>query len=193
MTDNNSPIFIEVNGVRFETLVPQPVIKIPAYGEITSVPLGVRITNVSDIPYRFHLELFQSYVLTSTRNLIRGGINRNVTPLTKDFDIPLIKSSEYVEYLMPTYLVWFEDKLLLVSYEMFGGFLSFSSLDQLDPYPYQYHFLSGIYQIQFHYTNSLPTKQMFLLTEGRTQVDNFWIGEVYTPFSLIEFQNCSNS
>lgn len=84
INESNSEQSIEVNGIKFETLVPEPIVTIPKPGERTFLNLGVRITNISSISYRFDIEQFYPELLTSKEQLIQGGINKNVTPEKKE-------------------------------------------------------------------------------------------------------------
>ncbi len=191
MTETNSPTFIEVNGVRFETLVPQPLIKIPAYGETTSVPLEVRITNVSDVPYRFDLRSFYPQLLDPQGRLIGSGLNQNSSTLIQDEEIPLIMPQNEVKLYLEMDLIWYDPNLLRLIKAIYGGSLKFYS-PIVDTLYGEVNIYPETYRICFKYVNQLTDRQMFLFSAGRTQVNDFWIGEVYTPFSFIEFQVFSN-
>ncbi|OKH21335.1 hypothetical protein NIES593_16185 [Hydrococcus rivularis NIES-593] len=176
---------IEVNGVLFETLVPQPIVTIPPYGEETSVQFGVRITNLTNTPYRFDLQLFFPELLNSHQRLILSGINRNTSTLIQDSDIPLIIPRKSVKFLIAVKLIWLHQKFLRLRGEMYGGILDFYEIYERGNL---YNLHPGKYQIRFNYENQLLNKKMFLLSTGRTQVNQFWIGRVKTPFVQLNFQ-----
>ncbi|GAB1537634.1 hypothetical protein NUACC21_02830 [Scytonema sp. NUACC21] len=51
----NSTNAVEVDSIRFETLLLEQTVRLPKYGEETLIQFGVGITNQASIPYRFNL------------------------------------------------------------------------------------------------------------------------------------------
>lgn len=103
----------------------------------------------------------------------------------KNSDIPLISPEEEIKFLLELYLIWFEPNMLIVRGEMYGVILEFSSHDESSILK----ILPSSYRIRFRYINVYSEKQMFLFSTGRTQVKQFWQGEVITPFRNLLIQS----
>lgn len=172
-SESNDSNAIEVNGIRFETLLPVLMVRLPKYGEETPVQFGVRITNQASTPYRFDLQRFLPEFLDSKGQLIKVGINRNTSTEAEESDIPLIAPGQSLEFLMNPKLVWYRDYLRLLGNAFYGGVWEL------------YILKSEKYQVRLRYENQLAKKKMILFAKGRDEIDGFWIGKVATPFAHI--------
>ena len=144
-TDSN---VVEVDGVRFETLVPERVLPIPANrpDAKTPVKLGLRITNQTQKPVRFtrYDTLFPELLGADGRALqLEGARNWSFPPTVSD--CPLLQPGESATFFLDAKLFWQNNKLQLGGSDGFGGFWYF---DDLKP---------GTYRIQIGYSiSSMP-------------------------------------
>ncbi|MDF5725878.1 MAG: hypothetical protein PUP91_36620 [Rhizonema sp. PD37] len=168
---------VEVDGLFFETLVPERVVHVHKYEKETPVQFGFRITNQASTPYRFELQRFLPELSDPHRRLIKiNGINRNTSTQAEESDIPLIIPGDSLEFLMTTKIRWYrKDWFQLLGQVMYGGFWTFNNLKP------------GKYQVRFSYENLLTKKEM-LLYKGRTEVDSFWTGKITTPFAQLRLR-----
>ncbi len=172
--NSNNNQFVEVDGIRFETLVPQPIVTLPKDGEETTVQFGVRITNLTSTAYRFDLPYFFPDLLHPCGKLMYMDSGRNTSTLFEDSDVPLILPSQSIEFLMNgKFSRYIDNKQILIYFSgkaMYGGVWSF------------HHIQSEKYQIRLRYDNHLSEKKMISASLGRTIVKQFWVGKVKTPF-----------
>ena len=81
--------FTEADGIRFETLVSEQVLTIPPkeFDAYTPVELGIRVTNLSLLPYRFIFFYLVPEIVTVDGKQLQngGGINPNVSPYRCEF------------------------------------------------------------------------------------------------------------
>lgn len=176
-SESNHSNAVEVDRIRFETLVPERVVHVHKYEEETPVQFGFRITNQASTPYRFELQRFLPELSDPHRRLMKiNGLNRNTSTEAEESDIPLIMPGESLEFLMTAKISWYrKDCFKLLGEAIYGGFWTF------------YNLKPGKYQVRFSYENLLAKKQM-LLSKGRTEVDSFWTGKITTPFAQLRLR-----
>ncbi|MCV3217521.1 hypothetical protein OGM63_29110 [Plectonema radiosum NIES-515] len=171
---------VEVNGIRFETLMPERVLRLPrkkrdAY---TSLQLGMRITNNTPEPHRF------SFFATLTPEMVgadgqiqqRGGSNAIKVP--KESDFPLAMPGECIEFFLEARLIGHKPgqvRLLILRKD--AGYWWFNQLKL------------ATYQIRFSYQELRQTREW--IGRGRESIEQMrsekvWSGRVDTPF--VEFQ-----
>lgn len=162
---------VEVEGVQFETLVPQPIFSIPSSQPTFKVPvqIGIKITNNTLTTLRF--TTFDSLIpfLIGADGFIESqsysGIHGFIFPTESDFR--LLDPGHNLVLFPKIELVKQENDL--VQLEIFGGGKTswwFSNLRL------------GKYQIGFTY-RALTEKPDFL---PDLLFQNLWMGMVYTPF-----------
>jgi hypothetical protein len=174
--DSNNPNAIEVNGICFETLIPEEIVRLPKYGEETPVQFGVRITNQASIPYRFDLPFFWTEILDPHGEPMQIYSGKNATREVEESDIPLIMPGESLDFLMDAKLNWDNKNCLsLLGNAIYGAIWFFWNIQP------------GQYQIRFTYENQRARKQMFTF-EGRAEIDGFWIGKIKTLFASLRFR-----
>ncbi|GAX34025.1 hypothetical protein [Nodularia sp. NIES-3585] len=167
--ESNNPNAIEVDGICFETLIPEAIIHLPKYGEETPVQFGIRINNQTLTPYRFDLPYFLPEILDTHGKVMQRLLNKNATIEVEESDISLIMPGESLEFLMDAKFNWYgENCLRLLGNAIYGGIWIF------------WYIQPGKYQVRFTYENQLPKKKMITLKEGRTEIYGFWTGEVIT-------------
>jgi hypothetical protein len=169
--DSNNPNAIEVDGICFETLIPEEMVRLPKYGEETPVQFGVRITNQASIAYRFDLPYVLPDILDPQGKAMQRSLNKNATRQVEESDIPLINPGESLNFLMDAKFNWYhENYLRLLGNAIYGGIWIF------------WYSQPGKYQVRFSYENQIAKKKMLTLKEGWTEIDGFWTGKVITPF-----------
>ncbi|WP_017651333.1 hypothetical protein [Fortiea contorta] len=162
---------LKVDGIQFITLVPKQVVDIPQYGEETSMQFGVRIMNQASIPYHFDLQRFYPEILDPQGQILQMDGGQNATREVEKSDIPLLMPGESLDFLMDAKFNWYNKKCLSVSGNAtYGGFWIF------------WNIMPGRYHIRLKYENQLVKKKMLISPKGWTEIDQFWIGKVITPF-----------
>lgn len=165
---------VEVNGVRFEILVPQRVWAIPENKPNTSTKLliGLRIINFTRTPYRFsrYFSIIPEFVREDDQPLQRSGGSDSVLP-PRECDFPIVLPGQDTSFVLHGRLRWQRNRLQVSFYDGFNGVLAFNDLKP------------GRYQLRFLYGNSSPTAEVYGLGNvfGET-VEGFWIGKAETPF-----------
>jgi hypothetical protein len=167
-SDNNA---VEVDGVRFETLVPERELKIPNINHVkNSVQFGIRITNNSSTPYRFiFIHLFPK-LKQADGQLIKQSYARNATKLPTESDFLLLQPQESLTFFIKAKFCWRNFQLELRGYDGTGGVWN---LHNLKP---------GIYSVWFTYENHSQTGKIDGgLTPWRL-LEPLWTGVVSTPY-----------
>ncbi|MCC5638803.1 hypothetical protein LC593_23815 [Nostoc sp. CHAB 5844] len=173
--DNNA---VEVEGIRFETLVPERVLTLPEKKRrvVTRVQLGICITNNTPEPVRFNLfnTLIPQLVEVDGQVCLRGYFRRG-TKRPSESDFPLVMPGESFTLFPYAELSWRKlDPFTLIIEASDGGYWDFDGLK------------AGIYQIQFVYNNKCTTQEIYDRTSMNTNlIENLWIGKVSTYF--VEF------
>jgi hypothetical protein len=179
--NSNDTQFVEVDGIRFETLLPQPIITLPKKGEEVTVQFGVRITNLSSTAYRFDKHRFLPEISNFRGQTVTvRGVNRNTTTEVLESDVPLVESGQSIDFLMNNAINWSSSKdLVLSGNALYSGVWSMQ-------------FQPDRYQIRLRYENQFAERKLLLtdLITYRTwtNLDSFWIGEAATPIQNITLQ-----
>lgn len=161
---------VEVDGMCFETLVPEPSLRVPLTASSAKIPvqIGMKITNNTSTPFRFIL--FDTLIpqLIGENGMIPrldcGGSLGWVIP--QESDLQLVKPGESITLFLKASLTRQANNLL--SLIISGGGRSCWKFNDL---------AFGTYQIQLTY-RSLTEKLEFLC-------EDLWMGMVNTPF--VEF------
>ncbi|MEK0195663.1 hypothetical protein [Microcoleus anatoxicus] len=113
-SDNNA---VEVDGIRFETLVPERELTIPNIkGLKNSVQFGIRITNNTSEPVRFSLvDLTPEFINFNDKLLFAGAVQFRLVTIKKS-NFPLLLPKESFSFFGEGGLFWNENMLRL------GGF-----------------------------------------------------------------------
>ncbi|MBP0037754.1 MAG: hypothetical protein J7519_08615 [Roseofilum sp. SID1] len=182
---------VEVDGIRFETLVPQPRVIVPRsqpkvrvrnphLDPYTLVEIGIRISNNTSSCFRFNL--FASLIpqlIGTDGQPIEAAYGCSLTIIPKESDFPIVKPGESLTFFPKiAQLFWVKGELFCLSIPAGdGGGWVFGSLSL------------GTYQINFIYKNQDRTVEI-LDKEGRNAklLEDIWVGMVFTPsitFSLV--------
>ncbi|MFB2920074.1 hypothetical protein [Aerosakkonema funiforme] len=163
-TDNNA---VEVDGIRFETLVPEREFIIPTKENTkTTVQFGIRVTNLSEILYRFKFFGLMPELQDAKGRVIERywGINATKTPQETDFILAM--PGENLTFFVEGELYCYEDKFELRGYESSGGVWTFRTLNP------------GRYRVRFTYENQNAMRK---IPYGGT-VEGLWTGKASTPW-----------
>lgn len=139
---SNANNTVPVDGISFETVVSEPVLKIPENrsGVLTPIRLGIRITNNTSEPVRFSLShLTPEFINLNDELLFAGAVQFRLGILGKR-NFPLLLPKESFSFFWDGGLFWNENMLRLIIDDInhgrswsFGGF---------NP---------GIYRVRFKY------------------------------------------
>lgn len=174
--ESNNPNVIEVDGIWFETLMPEEVVYLPNFGEETPVQFGVRITNHTSNPYRFDLPFFWPEILNSYGESIQIYSGKNASTEVEETDIPLIMPRDSLDFLINAKFSWYSRNCIRLSGNaIYGAIWTFWNIQP------------GQYQIRLIYENQRIRKQIFSF-RGRAEIDSFWTGQIKTPFVSLRFR-----
>lgn len=169
---------VEVDGIRFETLVPDRVLTIPEKkrGVETYVQLGICITNNTLTPHRFSFYAsLRPEIVASDGQIIRGGCLSNILigPLESDFQLAMPGKSAI--FFPDATLFWSKhDQFTLRVPAGDGGFWFFHDLKP------------STYQVRFTYSNKNTEATIYRRESTDTKlIEGLWTGMVSTPF--VEF------
>jgi hypothetical protein len=189
-SESNSNNTVEVDGIEFETVMPERVVRIPPKQSDakTQIQFGIRITNNTETPQRFLLfftrpEFFQA----NKQKLPRSGpnVNGSYNPQLSDFQ--LLMPGESLSLLLEGYFYWESNKLKFVFIEKNGSHWIFSDFNH------------GRYWVQFTYENQYPAWEQRggwsdpidlkpvweeqIYNNPRSdinEIEDVWLGEVHT-------------
>ena len=133
---------VEVNGVRFEAIVPEQIWQIPENrpGAYTPIQLRFRITNLSSVPFRFTWCCTLSIVLVD-ENCGRPKYARPFREVIGEKETsPTLKPGERAVFVRDGRLVWHNDQLRV---EVFFGDRQYWGFDGLQPDSYELSFVYG--------------------------------------------------
>ncbi|MDF5721915.1 MAG: hypothetical protein PUP91_15820 [Rhizonema sp. PD37] len=147
MRESNDCNTIEMNGIHFETLVPEHVLQTPPKqpGVKTRVHFGLRITNNTADSHRFLLFFARpEFLQASKQKILRFGpnVNGSYNPQLSDFQ--LVVPGESVTLSLSGYFHWESHKLKFIFREKSGSSWIFSD------------FNPGKYSVQVIYENQYP-------------------------------------
>lgn len=174
MTSEKFNNVFEVNGILFETLMPEVVIKIPNTNDgVSPVEFGIRVTNVSDRPYRFMLPYVLPELFYSDGQAMYRNYASNVYLPAKRSYFKLARPEESLTFFMKGEFQWFRNLFILRGKATDGAIWSF------------HDFKSGSYLVQFTYSNENARKEIRWRSGKFSAWHDLWVGQVSTP--QIEF------
>jgi len=184
---------VEVNGIRFETVMPERVLTIPdkktRYQSLA--PLGIRITNNTQNPWYFTFLFAYKPQLKVGNQLEEPGFmsDRMLRPRFDDF--LLARPGETVTFFLPTSIQVIPETLNTPHPKCAIG-IQFRNEDDFDVFT---GLTQGTYQIRFTYgVDSWMAKDYQKWVDpGFLNLDNLWLGQVTTPFVEFKILNPENS
>ena len=178
LNDSNA---VEVDGINFETIVPESVLTVPVYQKETNITVnfGIRVTNNTFIPWRFNFYRAITPELVEADGQVVQPVFLRIRRLKpKETDFPLVMPGESVTFFPDAKLLWSKhDRLRLSIAKGSGGRWNF------------YVFNPGTYQFRFTYKNEIATETIQSQGQEWTStnlLEGFWMGVVFTPF--VEFR-----
>lgn len=170
-SDSNA---VEVDGIRFEIIVPERVWIIPDNqpDAATKVRIGIRITNQTQTSRRFSrfFTLVPELMGPNGEALELDGGGDSVFP-PKESDYPIVMPGHSVTFFLEGRLYWVDNKLQISFNHGFGGVWSFYVLS------------TGIYQIRLIYSKpSTPAPAYDFVSFYEIKLENVWTGRLVTPF-----------
>ncbi|MCD8486464.1 MAG: hypothetical protein LRZ84_06885 [Desertifilum sp.] len=160
---------VEVDGIRFETLVPEREIIIPTkHGEKTPVQFGIRVTNCTEISYRFIFFGLMPELQDAKGTVIHrtwSGVNGVKIPQEDDFLLAI--PNESLTFFVDGDFYCYQDKFGLGGNADFGGVWKF--VGDLSP---------GRYCVRFTYENRETVRKIY---HGAT-IEGLWRGKASTPW-----------
>lgn len=177
---------VEVNGVRFETVVPKKVLTIPTkqVGAITPIEFGLRVTNLSSVPYGFFYERLVPELQNREGQELRrdGGIARASQYTEADFQqlMPGESFTHLLEarlaWVLKEQFPWIEDHLRI------GGIA-----DKRNSFWSYRNFQPGVYQVRFTYKRESDLGKIYRgIKRFQVVCSNMWTGKASTPW--LEFR-----
>ncbi|MDZ8259847.1 hypothetical protein [Nostoc sp. ChiQUE01b] len=172
---------IEVDGIHFETLMPERVLILPEKkrGIKTRMELGICITNNTSTAVRF--SLFATIIpqlVGADGQLHFQGYYRRGTKRPSESDFPLVMPGESFTLFPYSELSWRKlDPFTLIIEAGDGGYWNLDGLK------------AGIYQIQLAYNNKYTVQEIEIYDReslNTNLIEGLWIGMVSTP--KIEFR-----
>ena len=170
MTSNKINNVVEVNGILFETLMPEVVVKIPNNGAVSPVQFEIRITNISSHSYRFMLPYVLPEIFYSDGQAMQRSYVSNVYLPSKRAYFQLARPQESLTFFMKAEFKWYRNSLILIGKATDGGIWRF------------YDFQSSTYRVQFTYINENEKKQIRWRSGKFSVWQDLWVGQASTPF-----------
>lgn len=184
LESNNSNV-VEVDGIRFETVVSERVLTIPEAkrGVYTPVQLGIRITNNTQTSFYFSsyvYSMFPEMIAPDGQVMVTGLHSERLNPPFES-NFVLVNPGESVIFSRDAFLFWIQNRKKKRDRKLTLNI----------PFPcediYAFRPLNpGTYQFRFKYRESREGMEDFshLIEPTILQriLQNLWTGEVLTPF-----------
>ncbi len=175
---NNSAV--EVDGIRFETFIPEPLLTLPNKSDSSYqfVQIGIRITNNTPTP--FYFSFYDTFIpdLVMPDGEVKGGAYGNDWIRgPEEFDFLLVTPGKSLRFFPGIRLFWTNHSQFSLGVSNGGG--GYCSFEQLKP---------GIYHFRFQYYNTSDTirkKNRAGESIETRPIEKVWTGWVDTPF--VEF------
>ena len=192
--ESNKINAVEVDNVRFETVVSASAVTIPEAkrGVFTSVQLGIRITNNRQKPFYFSsnvYSMFPEMIAPDGQVMVTGLHSERInSPIESDY--MLVAAGKSVTFACDAFLFWIQNQKKKRDRK-----LTFNI-----PFPcddiYIFRLVyPGLYQFRFKYRNFREGMEEYNNwiepTILQTILQNIWTGEVLTP--LVDIQLVESS
>lgn len=189
----NNKNAVEVDGIRFETIVPEQTLLLPRKNIVRkiisilesllpipprhlpskcSVQIGIRITNNTSIPQRFsfYFTLFPELVNTNGPVSLEGGWISLLSPTKSDYSIVMPGDSFTLFPNIEIFWIW-GNRFGLSIASGNGGTWIFQPLKP------------GNYQFRFIYENSSAKDEIYnCVSTNMNLIEGIWTGKVLNPF-----------
>lgn len=179
-SESNNSNAVEVDGIRFETVVSERVLTIPEAkrGVYTPVQLGIRISNNTQTPFYFSsyvYSMFPEMIAPDGQVIVTGLHSERLNPPFES-DFVLVNPGESVTFSRDAFLFWIQNrkkkrdrKLTLNIPFPCEDIYAFRPLDP------------GTYQFRFKYEISHTNVEAYSDYIDPRILQDIWTGEVLTP------------
>lgn len=178
--ESNNSNAVEVDGIRFETVVSERVLTIPEAkrGVYTRVQLGIRITNNTHTSFYFSsyvYSMFPEMIAPDGQVMVRGLHSERLNPPIES-DYVLVIPGEAIIFYRDAFLFWIQNRKKKRDRKLTLNI----------PFPYQdiYAFrplYPGTYQLRFKYEISHTNVEAYSDYIEPRILQDIWTGEVLTP------------
>lgn len=159
---------VEVDGVLFETFLPDPVLVIPSdESDSTSTEFGFQITNLSSHPYHFTFFGLIPEIKGLNGQRLKSEYARNATRFVSRNDFLLAEPGATLSSVVAAKLKWSEGQLGLIGLDSSGGYWKVWGFQQ------------GAYQVRFTY-KGYSGEQLAILRPP-VMLEHLWTGVISTP------------
>jgi len=114
MHESNESNAVEVNGIRFETVVSERVLTIPEAkrGVYTLVELGIRVTNNTQMPFYFSYYFYSLFpeLIAPDGQVMQTGIRCERINLPIESNYVLVVPGEAVTFSHDAFLFWLQNR-----------------------------------------------------------------------------------
>ncbi len=172
---NNSAV--EVDGISFETVIPEPLFTLPNKSESSYqlVQIGIRITNNTLTPFHFlFCASFSPELVMPDGQVKRSGYANDWMRAIEESDFLLVTPGKSVTFFPEIDLFWTNHSQFSLGVSSGNG--GSCSFDELKP---------GIYHFRFQYYNTsdtIPKKNLAGESIESRPIEKVWTGWVDTPF-----------
>ena len=166
-TESYDSNIIIVDGIEFETLVPDRVIVVPA-AQRKSVKFGLSVTNQTPMPYRFIFFDLLPEILSPNGEIMRTGRINNGVKVKSEADFVLARPGEKLTSFVNARFCWGNFQLNLSGGDRSSGFWGFRN--------FKY---AATYGVRFTYENKSAVRRIH--HDGI--IGGLWTGTVSTPWS----------
>jgi hypothetical protein len=192
--ESNEINAIEVDNVRFETVLSASAVTIPEAkrGVFTSVQLGIRITNNTQKPFYFSsnvYSMFPEMIAPDGQVMVTGLHSERINPPIES-DYMLVAPEKSVTFVCDAFLFWIQNRKKKRDRKLTFN-IPFPS-DDIYAFRPVY---PGLYQFRFKYRNFREGMEEYNNwiepTTLQTILQNLWTGEVLTPLVNIQLVESS--
>jgi hypothetical protein len=194
--ESNETSTIEVDGVRFETVVSQTVLTIPEAkrGVRTPLKVGIRITNNTQSFFYFSSYAYSMLpeIMTPDGQVMMTGLNTDGINPPFESDYVLLVPREEIILYCDAFVFWRQNRKKKRDKKLAFGITL--------PSKYTYVFeplYPGTYQFRFRYREAYEelTYSCNFIEPAMVQtiLQHLWIGEVLTPFVNIQLVSSATS
>ncbi|OCR02852.1 hypothetical protein BCD67_16375 [Oscillatoriales cyanobacterium USR001] len=173
--ESNDTNTVEVDGIRFEILVPKDMLTLPPEkpGSEVSVQIGIQITNNTLTPFRFsfYASLIPELLMPNER-IVRGDYSTTFLRRRFESDFPLTMPGENVIFFPHAKLLWIKRKVL--GLKIAAGDGGSWIFDNLTTATYKVRFILSNQNAKATVDDGV-SKEMKL-------IENVWSGTMSTPF-----------
>ncbi|MEH2055842.1 MAG: hypothetical protein V7K97_06675 [Nostoc sp.] len=188
---SNNDNTVQIDGIQFETVMPERVLRIPPKlaDTKTQIQFGIQITNNTANPRNFLLfAALPEFLQKNKQKVSQFGPNANTAASPEFSDFKLLMPRESITFLVEGYFEWFENEL------------KFAFLRKDATYWWYGNFKSGTYSINVIYENPYPAWEQASWGDGiislmpmRKQpinnylpseiikIEDVWVGKIFTP------------